>query len=168
MCSRAGKGLVWREMMWNRTDIIETIVLIFVGIGVVIESIRLKVGMPLMPQPGFFPLIGGVLLIGLASSVLVQNWLRRGRGTQEHEEEFGEWRRPAILVVGLGVYAVLLEPVGYVLPTVFLSALILRVLGVTSWKLIGGVSVALSAGTYGLFGRILGIDLPAGVLSFLQ
>ena len=51
--------------MRNRTDIIGSVLLIFIGIGVVIESIRLKVGTPLMPQPGFFPFLGGLLLIGL-------------------------------------------------------------------------------------------------------
>jgi len=70
-------------------------------------------------------------------------------------------------VVSMGVYTALLMPVGYVLPTIFITALILRVLGVTSWKILGGASVGLSVGTYILFGRILGIDLPAGILSFL-
>ena len=153
--------------MWHRTDVIETVLLVFVGIGVVIESIRLKVGTPLMPQPGFFPLIAGLLLIFLALIFLLQNWLERGKAPQQPREAFGELRRPAILVVSMGVYTALLMPVGYVLPTVFITALILRVLGVTSWKILGGASVGLSVGTYFLFGRILGIDLPAGILSFL-
>lgn len=153
--------------MWHRTDVIETVLLVFVGIGVVIESIRLKVGTPLMPQPGFFPLIAGLLLIFLALIFLLQNWLERGKASQQPREAFGELRRPVILVVSMGVYTALLMPVGYVLPTIFITALILRVLGVTSWKILGGASVALSVGTYILFGRILGIDLPAGILSFL-
>ena len=57
--------------MWYRTDIIESLLLALVGVAVVIESIRLQVGTPLMPQPGFFPLIGGSLLIGLSLTFLV-------------------------------------------------------------------------------------------------
>ena len=153
--------------MWNRTDIIEAVLLVFVGIGVVIESIRLKVGTPLMPQPGFFPFIGGLLLVGLALIFLTRSWLKRGQASPRPREAFGELRRPAILVVGLGIYTALLNPVGYVLPTVLITALILRVLGVTSWKVLSGAGVGLAVGTYILFGRILGIDLPAGILSFL-
>jgi len=154
--------------MQNRGDIIGSVVLILIGIGVVIGSIRLHVGTPLMPQPGFFPFLGGFLLIGLSLVLLVQGWLGRDKAPrQPREAAFGEWRRPLILVVSMSVYTAVLEWLGYVLPTIALSVVILRVLGVTSWKVLILASVGLSVGTYVLFGRILGIDLPAGVLPFL-
>jgi len=150
--------------MGNRSDIIGSVLLILVGIGVVVESIRLKVGTPLMPQPGFFPFLGGLLLIGLSIVLLVQGWLGR---SEQKQEAFGELRRPVILIVSMSVYTAILDPVGYVLPTIAIAVLILRVLGVTSWKVLILASVGLSVGTYILFGRLLGIDLPAGVLTFL-
>ncbi len=153
--------------MWNRTDIIESVLLTFVGIGVVVESIRLQVGTPLMPQPGFFPLIGGSLLIGLSLIFLVRVRLAHSHDSRQSREAFGELRRPLILVVSMAVYTAVLEWLGYILPTLFITALILRVLGVTSWKELGLASLCISVGTYFLFGRILGIELPTGVLSFL-
>jgi putative tricarboxylic transport membrane protein len=152
--------------MQNRGDMIGSILLIFLGIGVVIESIRLQVGTPLMPQPGFFPFLGGFLLIGLSIVLLIQGWLGRGKSSQQPREAFGELRRPVILVVSMSVYTAVLEPLGYLLPTIAISALILRVLGLKSWKVLGLASLILSVGTYILFGRILGIDLPAGILPF--
>jgi hypothetical protein len=80
---------------------------------------------------------------------------------------FGEVRRPAILVAGMGVYTAALGPMGYLLATIPLAALILRVMGVKSWRVVSLVSVALSAITYLLFAGLLGIELPAGVLKFL-
>jgi hypothetical protein len=142
---------------------IGSVVLILAGIGVVVESIRLQIGTPLMPQPGFFPFLGGLFLIGLSIVLLVQGWLGR---SEQKQEAFGELRRPVILIVSMSIYTALLDPVGYVLPTIAISVLILRVLGVTSWKVLGLASVGLSVGTYILFGRLLGIDLPAGVLPF--
>ena len=153
--------------MQNRTDIIGSVLLILIGLGVVIESIRLKLGTPLMPQPGFFPFIGGALLIGLALVLLVQGLRRRADSTRQPGEAIGTLGKPAILIVGLCVYTATLEPLGYVLPTIVLVAVILRVLGVTSWKVLGLASIGLSVGAYILFGRILGIDLPTGVLPFL-
>ncbi len=153
--------------MWNRTDVIESILLTLVGIGVVVESIRLQVGTPLMPQPGFFPLIGGSLLIGLSLTFLVRAWLARSHASRQSREAFGELRRPLILVVSMGLYTAVLEWMGYILPTLLITALILRVLGVTSWKELILASLSISVGTYFLFGRILGIELPTGVLSFL-
>jgi putative tricarboxylic transport membrane protein len=153
--------------MWSRTDIIESVLLILVGIGVVIESIRLQVGTPLMPQPGFFPLLGGMLLIGLSVTFLVRSWLERGQASRQSQEAFGELRRPLILVVGMSLYTAVLEWLGYILPTVLITAIILRVLGVTSWKELSLASVGISVGTYFFFGRLLGIELPPGVLPFL-
>lgn len=153
--------------MWYRTDIIESILLTFIGIGVVVESIRLKVGTSLMPQPGFFPLLGGSLLIGLSLIFLVRAWLARSHAPRQSQEAFGELRRPLILVVGMGLYTTVLEWLGYILPTLLITAIILRVLGVRSWKELGLASLGISVGTYFLFGKILGIELPTGVLPFL-
>lgn len=153
--------------MQNRSNVIGTILLIFLGIGVVIESVRLQVGTPLMPQPGFFPFLGGFLLIGLSIILLIQSWLGRDKLSQQPREAFGELRRPVILIVSMSVYTAVLESLGYVLPTIALSGLILRVMGLRSWKALSLASLSLSLGTYILFGRILGIDLPAGILPFL-
>jgi putative tricarboxylic transport membrane protein len=153
--------------MQNRADIIGSVLLIIIGVGVVIESIRLKLGTPLMPQPGFFPFIGALLLTGLAVVLLVQGVRRRGEPAGQPGEAAGELRRPLILIASLCLYTAALKPFGYVLPTIILVAVILRVLGVTSWKILGLASLGLSAGAYVLFGRILGIDLPKGNLPFL-
>jgi putative tricarboxylic transport membrane protein len=153
--------------MRNRTDIIGSALLIAIGVGVVIESIRLQLGTPLMPQPGFFPLIGGSLLVGLSLIFVLRAWLARGDASRQSREAFGELRRPLILVVSMGLYTAVLEWLGYILPTLLITALILRVLGVRSWKELCLASLGISVGTYFLFGRILGIELPTGVLSFL-
>jgi hypothetical protein len=153
--------------MQNRGDIIGSVVLALIGIGVVIGSIRLRIGTPLMPQPGFFPFLGGILLVGLSLVLLVQGWLGRSRTSRQPREAFGEWRRPLILIVSMSLYTAVLEALGYVLPTIALAAIILRVLGVTSGKVLVLASAGLSIGTYYLFGRLLGIELPTGILSFL-
>jgi putative tricarboxylic transport membrane protein len=153
--------------MRNRTDIIGSVLLIFIGIAVVIESIRLKLGTPLMPQPGFFPFLGGSLLIGLSIVLLVQGWVRRDNPSPQPREAAGGLRKPVVLIVSLSVYTAALSSLGYILPTIILVAVILRVLGVTSWKVLVLASLGLSVGAYLLFGKILGIDLPAGVLPFL-
>ena len=154
--------------MRNRGDIIGSVLLILTGTAVVIESIRLKVGTFLLPEPGFYPFFVGLLLVGLACVLLVQGCLGHGDTSQQPHETIGDFHRPAILVAGMGIYTALMDPVGYVLPTVLIGAVVLRVSGVTSWKVVGLISVGLSVGTYVLFSRILGIDLPAGVLSFVD
>ena len=144
-------------------DVIGGLLLTVAGFAVVVGALKLRVGTPTSPQPGFFPFLGGLVLVVLSVILLVQAWRGRSTGT----EAFGEVRRPVILIVGMGVYVAILDPLGYVLATVFIAALILRVLGVASWRVLGVASVALSAGTYLLFDRLLGVELPAGILGFL-
>jgi len=49
---------------------------------------------------------------------------------------------------------------GYVLCTLIASGLILRILSVKSWRVLIITSLCVSMGTYLLFDRLLGIDLP--------
>jgi putative tricarboxylic transport membrane protein len=147
----------------KRDDFLAGFLLALVGIGVVIGAIRLHIGTPLHPQPGFFPFLGGSALTLLTAILLFQAALGRSTGS----EAFGKVGPPAIMVAGMGVYVAILEPVGYVPATMLISGVILRVLGVRSWRVLGLVSPFLSVGTYFLFARVLGIDLPAGVLEFL-
>jgi hypothetical protein len=59
---------------------------------------------------------------------------------------------------------VVLDNVGYVIGTFIASGLILRILKVKSWRVLLLTSLCLSIGTYILFDKLLGIDLPVGIL----
>ena len=147
----------------KRNDLLAGGLLAVVGIGVVLGALRLHIGTPLHPQPGFFPFLGGSALTLLSAILLVQAALGRSTGS----EPFGKVGPPAIVVAGMGVHVAILDPVGYVPATMLIAGLILRVLGVRSWRTLGLASVVLAVGTYFLFARMLGIDLPVGVLAFL-
>jgi putative tricarboxylic transport membrane protein len=149
--------------MHNKRDMIASVLLITIGIAVIVWSIRLKVGTLLRPLAGFFPLLVGVGIIGLSLILLFRAWLGRGGALKA----YGEWQRPVIMLAALAVYAVLLEPLGYIASTIFIAMVTLRILGVMSWKVIILSSVVLSVSVYYLFTRLLGVELPAGILSFL-
>ncbi len=114
----------------KRDDFLAGSLLAIVGIGVVIGAVQLRIGTPLHPQPGFFPLLGGSALTLLAVILLFQAALGRSTGS----EAFGKVGPPAIMVVGMCVYVAILEPAGYVPATILISGVILRVLGVRSWR----------------------------------
>ena len=149
--------------MQNKRDMMGSILLILTAIGVIIWSIRLQVGTLLKPLPGFFPFLVGFVIIALSLILLIQGGLGRGKAPQP----FGNWQRPSIMVAGLVVYTGILEPLGYVLSTIFIAALTLRIMGLTSWRVISMSSLVLSVGVYFLFTRFLAVELPAGILPFL-
>jgi putative tricarboxylic transport membrane protein len=134
----------------------------FFGIAVVIGSLGLPLGTPLDPQPGFFPLLAGVFLSGLSIVHLARVFLKR-KGSSKMQA-FGAVWRPAFLIAGLFIYTFILDPVGYVIATIFLSVIILRILESKSWWKLVTISVAASIGTYVLFDRIMGVTLPLGIL----
>ncbi len=144
-------------------DFLASLVLIFIGAGVIIGAIKLRVGSATEPQPGFFPFVGGVLLIVLSSILLVQAWRGRSLGAKA----FGELGRPILLISGMVVYIAIFDWVGYVLATIMLSAVILRILETRSWWVLTVVSLVLSVGSYILFDRLLGVTLPGGILANL-
>ncbi len=148
------------ERRRNWSNVVASALFLLIGIGVTIGALKLKVGTPVRPQPGFFPFVAGVIVVGLSSILMVQGWLGRGK----RAEPFGEIWRPACLVAGIAVYVAILDPLGYVLSTIFISVVILRILGVKSWRVLASSSFLLSFGTYFLFARVLGVELPAGIL----
>ncbi len=133
-----------------------------IGIVFVIGAIKLKVGVPTEPKPGFFPFIDGVILIGLSVLFLFQAW----RGRAGKSSAFGNVRGLAIVVITLVLYVATLESLGYVITTAVLSGVVLYVLETKPRALIL-VSVGLALVSYLLFSHLLGVTLPPGLLTFL-
>ncbi len=149
--------------MKNRSDAAGSLFLLLLGIGAVVGAIRLKLGSPTEPQPGFFPFLGGLSLIVFSAVIFIKGWM----GKNQKKVSFGEVGRPALLMVVMIALVVVLDSVGYVIGTFIASGLILRILNVKSWRTLILTSVCLSIGTYILFDKLLGIDLPVGILARL-
>jgi putative tricarboxylic transport membrane protein len=149
--------------MKNTGDVVGSLFLFFLGIGAVIGAIRLHVGSPTEPQPGFFPFLGGLSLIVLSSIILLKGGIRQS----QKKAVFREIGRPALLLVVMIALVGVLDSVGYVIGIFIASGLILRILNVKSWRTVIFTSLCLSIGTYILFDKLLGIELPVGILARL-
>jgi hypothetical protein len=146
--------------MKHTGDVAGSLFLFFLGIGAVIGAIRLHVGSPTEPQPGFFPFLGGISLVVLSSII----FLKRGIGQSQRKVVFGDVGRPVLLLVVMIALVAVLDSIGYVIGTFIASGLILRILNVKSWRVLLLTSLCLSIGTYILFDKLLGIELPVGIL----
>jgi len=146
------------------SDLLASVFGMFIGVAVMIGATRLRLGTPTEPQPGFFPFIAAGVLVVLCGILFIQAFLGRSQGA----EAFGELWRPAILIAGLFVYSIVLDSLGYVIATIILAAVVLRVLDTKTWWKLAVISLALSIGTYLLFDRLLDVSLPAGILAGLE
>jgi len=145
----------------NLSEALGSLLLFLVGVGAIIGAVRLHIGSPTEPQPGFFPFLAGISLIFLSSIIFFQGWLGYG----QKKAAFGEVRRPALLLAVMIALVAVLDRLGFVIGTFIASGLILRIMSVKSWRVLIITSLGLSVGTYLLFDRLLGIDLPTGMLA---
>lgn len=124
-------------------------------------------GVPL-GGPTLAPLVVTGLWVVVAAWYLVEA-VRRRAATGEAAPS-AAWRTPALLLVALICYAVVLKytVLGYVLATLAFVLVSARLLSTRRWRevIVRDLLTAagLSVGIYLLFTRLLGIVLPAGVL----
>lgn len=148
--------------MSSRGDLTVSLVFLALAVGVCIGASRLGFGSIRAPEPGFFPWLGGLTLLVLSLGLLVQ----AARRTSAATAPAGAWIRPAVLLAALILYVPAFELFGYPLATTGLCAGALRTLGVR-WRSAFGVGLGLAMVTFILFRRILGVELPPGVLAFV-
>jgi len=116
--------------------------------------------------PRFVPLIVAIGLILLTAAFLARTWVRPDMELAERsaeEDAATHWATPALLLVAMVAYALLMEPVGYILSTAAFFVPVARLLG--SRSLLRDVVIGLVAGVglYTAFTQYLGVSLPAGL-----
>jgi putative tricarboxylic transport membrane protein len=144
-------------------DLFSGLFFLCVGLGVTIGAIRLGLGKAVEPQPGFFPFLSGMALTVLSAVLFFQAWIGQSAGTQA----FGNLWRPSMIVAGLVVYVLIFDLAGYIVATIILSAIVLRVMEAKKRWVVAVMSLFLSIGSYVLFDRVLGVTLPNGILARL-
>ena len=145
----------------QKSDVIGDLILLFISAWAILGGIKLHLGNISEPQPGFFPFWGGVVLAVLCGIHLFQAW----SGRSKRAEAFGAIWRPVIMMMGLILYVTFLNSLGYLLATIILSVVLLRVLGTKRVWSLALAALIMALGSYILFDRLLNVTLPAGILS---
>ena len=132
---------------------------IVLGGAIVAQSWQIGISGPSGPESGLFPLIAGLIMAGtgvvllLKTSTVAQSvqW-PRGAGML----------RVAGVVVGIGVMAIGVDTLGFVIASTLTMLVLLRTIERASW--LG--SIVLTVGSVlavvGIFGHLLGMPLPRG------
>lgn len=149
----------------NRYDSITGKAWLLVAIGIVVWSTTtLEMGTLRHPGPAFLPTLSGVFIASLAIVVLVQAKRNKGQKTGDPFWIKGSIFRIIVMIGILLSYAFVLEHLGFVASTFLLMLLI--VTQVARASLLAGIieSSIATGGAYLLFGYLLSIPLPKGVL----
>ncbi len=135
------------------------------GLVACIESYRAGLGTLHMPGPGFLFFWSGVVLCLMSLIILIPAWAGR-KNEKVGETIFGEkFPRKVVLVpASILVYAILMEPLGFIPATLLLFLFILRMVEKKGWLFAIWVSVLVTAAAYMIFDVWLQAQLPKGVL----
>jgi hypothetical protein len=119
------------------------------------------------PGAGFLPFWLGVAMVFLAILLYVN--ANRYPADTANRSPFPEKKSLvsiALTVTSLAAYNLLIEPLGFLVSTVFLSGFLLKVVEGERWPATTLVAVGNAIGLYIIFQVLLGVGLPKNVLGF--
>lgn len=151
----------------KKADQITAIVLLLFSAFIIEESSKMTLQVEFAPGYGFFPFWLGILMAVLSIMLFVNAW-QRPAALDEEAPIPGRQAliNVAIILGALGLYAFLMEPLGYVIDTLILVCLLLGVVEREKWLTTGVVAVAITGALYVIFQVLLGVPLPKGPLGF--
>lgn len=116
--------------------------------------------------PRFVPLIVAVGLLALSGLFLMRTFVRPDVELAERsaaEDDATHWPTPALLVLALVAYVLVLEPLGYPVATVIFFVVAARLLGSRSLVRDLLIGLLLGFGLFTAFTQYLGVSLPGGL-----
>lgn len=135
-------------------------------------SLQLPLGTPRMPGTGLFPLVLGVMLMGLAATQAVRLYLARPKPAQPaaaappaapRPKRDGATQRVVLFMGAVCVATALLSTLGYPLTSFLLMLALLWVLGIRKPHVAGPIALGSAVVCYFVFVQWLKIPLPAGI-----
>jgi putative tricarboxylic transport membrane protein len=139
-------------------------IFLIVGILYCLGGLSLPRGTIDAPKGGFFPLIVGVFIVAISISLLFRS-LKGAQESQEQIETFpkgADRNRVLAVSVSLLIFALCLKPLGYLISTAGLMAVVVRLFGLRGWAKIALAAALTGFLSYYLFAVILEVPMPRG------
>jgi putative tricarboxylic transport membrane protein len=145
-----------------RQDRIASLIFFLLGILVSVDSARLLLGDIHNPGPGFVP-----FFLGLAMAILSTLSFFMPTGRKSAEAFWNNWQKGKnvfAIFAGMFIYLVLLSAMGFYLDTLWFLVYLIRLSGGRSYARSFRIAVPTMIVVYLVFGRLLIIPFPRGIL----
>ncbi len=129
---------------------------------VVWSGLKLKLGTINDPGAGFVLFYTGILMCLFAASIIIAA-LTEGGPTFGSRWENARWTKPVVVIACLTAFAFSLDTFGFLLSSVPLMLLLLRVVDPVRWPLAVPIAVLVPLGMWWVLKRLLLIQLPSGI-----
>jgi putative tricarboxylic transport membrane protein len=146
----------------NNSELWGGLVGLALGIFVVWAGLKLKIGNINDPGSGFVLFYTGLLMCVFAFTIIVSA-VTEGGPTVASLWAGTRWTKPLVVIVCLAAFAFLFEPLGFLLASIPLLLLLLRVIDPVRWTLAIPLAVLVPLGVWFVLKRALLIQLPSGI-----
>ena len=131
---------------------------LLVGLYAMYEAYGLSLGELRNPGPGLWPFIVAAVVVGTAAALLFV----------DHPDDYETWSRGTLSIVGglvsLGIFILLFQAIGFLIPSVLMLLLWLRLFAEEPWKWAVPLAFGGAAVLYLIFETALGVPFPDGVI----
>ncbi len=133
--------------------------LFFLGLSLFItwEALRVGLGTPQQPGSGFIPLCVAIILFFLSLALIYQNWNVRVKRKEIPV-------RVVLALATLFAYSLVLETLGFIISTFIMVGILFRLGQPRRWWVLIGMSAAATGSAYFIFGHLLSVFFPRGIL----
>jgi putative tricarboxylic transport membrane protein len=129
---------------------------------VIWSGLKLKLGTINDPGAGFVLFYNGILMCLFAVSIIYAA-LTEGGPTLGSRWADARWSKPLLVIVCLIAFAFALDPLGFLLSSIPLMLLLLRVVDPVRWTLAVPIAVLVPTGMWWILKHLLLIQLPSGM-----
>jgi putative tricarboxylic transport membrane protein len=148
-------------------DLVTSLACIGLGIIFCIGSVRYGDIRARTPSGGYFPFIGGILLISISLVHLISA-TKRKEDKKEFMENFfpqrDSWKRLLLTLFALFAYVISIDYLGFLFTSFLFILFLLKFIEPQKWKVAFTLAILIAAASYALFQLFLKVGLPKGLL----
>ena len=146
----------------NNSELWGGLIGLALGAFVIWSGLKLKLGSINDPGSGYVLFYTGLLMCVFAATIIVAA-ITEGGPTFGSRWEGTRWTKPLLVIGCLTAFAVALDPLGFLLSSIPLLLLLLRVIDPVRWTLAIPIAVFAPLGVWWVLKRMLLIQLPSGI-----
>ncbi len=146
----------------NNSELWTGVIGLALGTFVIQSGLKLKLGTINDPGSGFMLFYIGILMCGFAVTIILAS-VTEGGPTFGSRWEDARWSKPVLIIACLIAYAFALEPLGFLIATMPLMLLLLRIVDPVRWTLAIPLAIAAPLAVWWVLKHGLAIMLPSGV-----
>ena len=132
------------------------------GIFVIRSGLKLKLGTINDPGSGYVLFYTGILMCLFAASIITAS-LTEGGPSLGSRWENTRWTKPLLVIACLVAFSFSLDTFGFLLSSIPLMVLLLRLIDPVRWTLTIPIAVLAPLGMWWVLKRLLLIQLPSGI-----